>query len=170
MTRPVTDPAEIRRLLRDRILPSVQKPARYIGGERGSVRKDPAGVDVGFALLFPDLYEVGMSHLGYQILYGILNARQGVACERAYAVWPDMREAMRAHGVPLFTLESARPVRDFDVVGFSLQYELLCTNVLAMLDLASRLDIGVVIETKTVDALTESVRRLNERDPRKGYE
>ena len=114
----------------------VEGPARYLGGEKNSIRKDPAGVDVSVALLFPDVYNVGMSHLGCQILYSILNRLSWAAAERAYAVWPDMQQKMREHGLPLYALESFRPVRGFDVVGFSLQYELLCTNVLAMLDLA----------------------------------
>jgi radical SAM family uncharacterized protein len=131
-----TDPARIHALLDGEILMGVEKPGRYVGGETNAVRKDPADVDVSVALLFPEVYDVGMSHIGYQILYGILNALDWAAAERAYAVWPDMEEKMRAHGIPLYALESFRPVRGFDVVGFSLQYELLCTNVLAMLDLA----------------------------------
>ena len=132
----ITDSAQIHELLTSRILSTVEKPARYIGGEKNSVRKDPQHVRVAFALLFPDVYEVGMSHLGYQILYSIINGLDWAAAERAYAIWPDMRDRMRAHGIPLYALESFRPVRGFDVVGFSLQYELLATNVLAMLDLA----------------------------------
>ncbi len=132
----LTSPDEIHRLLVDEILADVRKPARYLGGERNAVVKDPASVDVSFALLFPDLYEVGMSHLGTQIIYSILNRLEWAAAERAYAVWPDMQEQMRRRGIPLYALESFRPVREFDAVGFSLQYELLCTNVLAMLELA----------------------------------
>jgi radical SAM family uncharacterized protein len=118
------------------VLPYVEKPSRYIGGELNSVRKEPAVVEASFALLFPDVYEVGMSHLGLQILYFILNGLAWAAAERGYAVWPDMQQRMLRHGLPLYTLESRRPVRSFDVVGFTLQYELLYTNVLAMLDLA----------------------------------
>ena len=132
----VTDPDAIRRLLVEQILADVETPARYLGGEKNSIRKDPAGVEVSIALLFPDVYNVGMSHLGCQILYSIINRLDWAAAERAYAVWPDMQQRMCEHGVPLYALESFRPVREFDVVGFSLQYELLCTNVLAMLDLA----------------------------------
>ncbi len=132
----LTDPGEIHALLDAEVLTNVEKPARYTGGEKNAVRKDPAGVEVSFALLFPDVYEVGMSHLGYQILYSILNGLEWAAAERAYAAWPDMQRVMRERGIPLFALESFRPVRRFDVVGFSLQYELLYTNVLAMLDLA----------------------------------
>ncbi|NLW51329.1 MAG: TIGR03960 family B12-binding radical SAM protein [Candidatus Brocadiaceae bacterium] len=126
----------MRRLLDERILADVETPARYLGGEKNSIRKDPARVDVSFALLFPDLYGIGMSHLGGQILYSVVNRLDWAAAERAYAVWPDMQAKMREHGVPLYALESFRPVREFDVVGFSLQYELLYTNVLAMLELA----------------------------------
>ncbi len=136
MPRIVTDPDEVHAVLQRDVLPYVEKPGRYVGGETNAVRKDPAGVEVRFALLFPDVYEVGMSHLGIQILYSILNGLDWAAAERAYAAWPDMAERMREHGLPLYALESFRPVRRFDVVGFSLQYELLYTNVLAMLDLA----------------------------------
>ena len=132
----ITDPGRIRRLLDRDVLADVECPARYLGGEVGAVRKDPAEVEVSFALLFPDVYSVGMSHLGLQILYSILNGLEWAAAERAYAVWPDMQAQMRARGIPLYALESFRPVRQFDVVGFSLQYELLYTNVLAMLELA----------------------------------
>jgi len=114
----------------------VEKPGRYVGGEVGAVHKDHDAVDVRLALLFPDVYDIGMSHLGGQILYHVVNRLPWALAERAYAVWPDMDAEMRARDVPLFTLESRTPVRDFDAVGFSLQYELLCTNVLAMLDLA----------------------------------
>ncbi len=137
MNKPLLmDPEKIHELLVRRILAGVEMPARYIGGELNAVRKDPAQVDVSFVLLFPDTYEVGMSHLGCQILYGILNRLDWAAAERAYAVWPDMQDEMRRHGIPLYALESFRPVRRFDVMGFTLQYELLYTNVLAMLDLA----------------------------------
>jgi radical SAM family uncharacterized protein len=136
MNRQTIDPGRIHELLDQRILPYVETPARYIGGEVNAVRKSPANIEVSIALLFPDLYEVGMSYLGYQILYSIINRLDWAAAERAYAIWPDMQEQMRRHGIPLYTLESFRPVRDFDVVGFSLQYELLYTNVLAMLELA----------------------------------
>ncbi|MFW6189359.1 MAG: TIGR03960 family B12-binding radical SAM protein [Planctomycetota bacterium] len=132
----ITDPQAIHRILTDRILSGVEMPARYTGGEVNAVRKDPAAVEASFALLFPDVYQVGMSHLGYQILYGVLNELDWAAAERAYAVWPDMRKAMGEHGIPLYALESFRPVREFDVVAFSFQYELLATNVLDMLELA----------------------------------
>jgi len=119
-----------------RELGKVEKPARYTGGEQNSVAKDPKSVDVRFALAFPDVYEVGMSHLGSLILYEVLNGRGDVGCERVYAPWPDMEDLLRRKGWPLFTLESFSALGEFDIVGFSLQYELSYTNVLAMLDLA----------------------------------
>ncbi|MDD2580996.1 MAG: B12-binding domain-containing radical SAM protein, partial [Desulfuromonadaceae bacterium] len=112
---------------------SVEKPARYMGGEMGSIRKDAA--DLRFALAFPDVYEVGMSHLGLRILYHILNEIDWVAAERVFAPWPDMEEQMRAAGVPLATLETATPLAECDIVGFTLQYELSYTNILNMLRL-----------------------------------
>ncbi len=113
----------------------VEKPSRYIGGEYQQVCKDPATVRARICLAFPDAYEIGMSHLGTKILYSILNKTDGVACERVFAPWFDCEAELRARGLPLVTLETARPIADFDVIGFSLQYELTYTNVLAMLDL-----------------------------------
>ncbi len=113
---------------------AVEKPARYMGGEMGSIRKDVA--DLRIALAFPDVYEVGMSHLGLRILYHILNAVEGVAAERVYAPWPDREQQMRAAGEQLTTLETATPLADCDVIGFTLQYELSYTNILNMLRLA----------------------------------
>ncbi len=118
------------------ILGEVEKPGRYVDSEWNAVHKDLDDVEVRVALAFPDLYEVGMSHLGLRILYHILNERADVACERVFMPWTDMCDAMRARGVPLFSLESRRAARDFDILGFSLQYELSYTNVLAMLRLA----------------------------------
>ncbi len=118
-----------------RELGKVEKPARYTGGEINAVYKDPKSVSVHFALAFPDAYEVGASHLGSQILYHVLNSMEGVACERSFAPWRDMEEVLRRKGWPLYTLESRMPLYAFDIVGFSLQYELTYTNVLAMLDL-----------------------------------
>lgn len=123
------------RLYRD-ILPKVTKPARYTGGELNMVVKEWEQCDVHMALAFPDVYEVGMSHVGSRILYGVVNETSRHLMERTYAPWPDMEAIMRAEKIPLFTLDSFRPLRDFDVVGFSLQYELSLTNVLNMLDLA----------------------------------
>ncbi len=125
---------EIRRRV-EAILPRVEKPTRYLGNEVNAVRKDPREVDVRVALVFPDLYEVGMSWPGLQILYHLLNRSPGIAAERAYAVWHDMEREMRAHGVPAFSLETWTPLSAFDVVGFTLQYELCFTNLLNLLDL-----------------------------------
>ncbi|MEZ4251012.1 MAG: TIGR03960 family B12-binding radical SAM protein [Polyangiales bacterium] len=116
-------------------LRDVKKPAQYVGGEQGEKTKPWDSVSARMCLAFPDLYEIGMSHLGYKILYGILNAHPKLLAERAYAPWVDMEAKLREHDVSLRSLESARPLRDFDVVGFSLQFELTYTNVLTMLDL-----------------------------------
>src|SRR5258706_3709152 len=110
----------------------VEKPARYLGGEYQSVKKDPAAVDVRIALAFPDVYDIGMSHLGTKILYSLLNRDRRIACERAFAPWSDLEAELRARRLPLVSLESARPLKVFDVVGFSLQYELTSTNNLFM--------------------------------------
>lgn len=120
----------------EKILPQVQKPARYTGGEWNSVTKDWDSVAVRFAFAFPDVYEVGMSFLGLQILYSIVNERDDALMERTFAPWVDMEEKMKEHNLPLFTLESHRPVRDFDILGFTLQYELTFTNILNMIALS----------------------------------
>ena len=120
----------------EQVLLQVQMPARYTGGELNSVVKDPAGVRIRFAFCFPDLYEVGMSHLGMKILYGLFNEQEDVWCERVFAPDTDMEALMRERGIPLFGLESRDPIREFDFVGFTLQYELSYTGVLNMLDLA----------------------------------
>jgi radical SAM family uncharacterized protein/radical SAM-linked protein len=114
----------------------IAKPARYIGGELHSVIKDPKKVKLTFALAFPDVYEVGMSHLGFHILYSLLNGRPEIACERVFAPWPDMENLLREKGLPLCSLESSRPLKEFALLGFSLQYELNYTGVLNILDLA----------------------------------
>ncbi len=114
---------------------SVEKPARYLGGEYQACAKDWATVDVRFCLAFPDLYDIGMSHLGTKILYSLLNKQPKIACERAFAPWPDMERELRARGLPLVSLESARPLREFDAIGCSLQFELTYSNVLTLLDL-----------------------------------
>lgn len=119
----------------DRILPNVQKPGRYIGGELNSIVKKAEEISVRFAFCFPDTYEVGMSHLGMKILYSLLNSIEDVWCERVFAPWMDMEEAMRREGIPLYALESLDTVQDFDIIGFTLQYELSFTNILNMLDL-----------------------------------
>jgi len=116
-------------------LRDVEKPSRYVGGEYQEVRKDPLQVAARVALVFPDAYEIGMSHLGTKILYGVLNRAADIACERAFAPWLDCEAELRARGLPVVTLESATPLGAFDVVGFSLQYELTYTNVLNVLDL-----------------------------------
>ena len=130
----------------DRILPNVQKPGRYIGGELNSIVKKAEEISVRFAFCFPDTYEVGMSHLGMKILYSLLNSIEDVWCERVFAPWMDMEEAMRREGIPLYALESFDPVQDFDIIGFTLQYELSFTNILNMLDLAG---IPVLCEERT---------------------
>jgi radical SAM family uncharacterized protein/radical SAM-linked protein len=116
-------------------LDRVEKPARYSGGEVGSVLKDWGSVEAKVCLAFPDIYDIGMSHLGYKILYKILNDDPRTLAERCYAPWSDMEAQLRARGLPLVALESARPLKDFDVVGFSLQFELTYSNILTMLDL-----------------------------------
>jgi radical SAM family uncharacterized protein/radical SAM-linked protein len=117
-------------------LTAVEKPSRYVGGEYQQVLKDPASVRARVCLAFPDVYEIGMSHLGTKILYSVLNKTPGVACERAFSPWLDCEAELRKRGLPVLTLESATPLREFDVVGFSLQYELTYTNVLNLLDLS----------------------------------
>jgi radical SAM family uncharacterized protein/radical SAM-linked protein len=115
---------------------ALHRPTRYLGGELGSIRKAPGTTELTFALAFPDVYEVGMSHLGSSILYHILNAQPWLAAERVYAPWPDMEQSLRAAGEPLRSLESQSPLGQFDILGFTLQYELSYTNILNMLDLA----------------------------------
>ena len=121
----------------ERILPRVQKPARYVGGEYNAVKKDPARVDTRIAFCFPDTYEIGMSNLGMRILYGVMNNMEGVWCQRVFAPWGDMEEEMRRAGMPLFALESGQPITDFDIVAFSVGYEMAFPAILNMLDLAS---------------------------------
>lgn len=120
----------------DRVLKRVQKPTRYSGGELNSVMKNPADVNIRYAFVFPDTYEVGMSHLGIKILYHCLNLRPDTYCERVFAPWTDMEEEMRKENIPLFSIETRTPVKEFDFVGVTLQYEMSYTNVLNMLDLA----------------------------------
>ena len=121
--------------LSDEILLSVQQPARYIGGEVNMVKKDPAG-KIRFAMAFPDVYELGMSHLGIQILYDMFNKREDVYCERVYSPWMDLDQIMREKQIPLFALESQDTIKNFDFLGITLQYEMCYTNVLQLLDLA----------------------------------
>ena len=120
----------------DSLLDRVQKPARYMGGEMNCVLKDPNSVDIRYAFAFPDVYEVGMSHLGSRILYDIINKREDALCERVFMPWVDMADLMRQEGVPLFSLETRSPIGGFDMLGVTLQYEMSYTNILEMLDLA----------------------------------
>ena len=120
----------------DGLLDRVQKPARYMGGEMNAVLKDPDSVAIRYAFAFPDVYEVGMSHLGSRILYDIINKREDALCERVFTPWVDMADLMRQENVPLFSLETRSPVRGFDMLGITLQYEMSYTNILELLDLA----------------------------------
>ena len=122
--------------LSDEILMSIEKPARYIGGEYNSVMKDKEQVDVRFCMCFPDVYEIGMSHLGIQILYDMFNRREDTWCERVYSPWPDLHKVMKEQHIPLFALESQDPLKEFDFLGITLQYEMCYTNILQVLDLA----------------------------------
>ena len=122
--------------LSDDILMTVDKPARYIGNEVNSVMKDPESVDIRFAMCFPDVYEIGMSHLGIQILYDMFNRREDVWCERVYSPWIDLDKIMREQNISLFTLESQDPIKDFDFLGITIQYEMCYTNILQILDLS----------------------------------
>ncbi len=122
--------------LKQRILPTVQKPARYTGGEWGEIKKDLAQTRVRVAFCFPDTYEIGMSNVGMRILYGVMNEMDGVWCERVFAPWGDMEEAIRRHNLPLWALESQSPVKDFDMIAFTIGYEMAYSNILNMLDLA----------------------------------
>ena len=127
----------MRRLaLSDEILLKIEKPARYIGNEVNSTYKDKTKVDVRFAMCFPDVYEIGMSHLGIQILYDMFNRRDDVWCERVYSPWTDLDAIMREQKIPLFALESQDPIKDFDFLGITIQYEMCYTNILQILDLS----------------------------------
>ena len=129
--------------LKKRILPTVQKPARYTGGEFNEIQKNPKDVRVRIAYCFPDTYEIGMSNVGMRILYGVMNQMEGVWCERVFAPWGDMEEAMRQHHLPLWALESQDAVKDFDMIAFTIGYEMSYSNILNMLDLA-----GVPLHSK----------------------
>ena len=122
--------------LSDDILLNIEKPARYIGGEVNSVMKDNEKVDIRFAMCFPDVYEIGMSHLGIQILYDMFNRREDTWCERVYSPWLDLDKVLREKNIPLFALESQDPVRDFDFLGITIQFEMCYTNILQILDLS----------------------------------
>ena len=122
--------------LNDEILMTIDKPARYIGNELNSVMKDTSQIDIRFAMCFPDVYEIGMSHLGIQILYDMFNRREDTWCERVYSPWPDLHQIMKDKNIPLFGLESQEPIKSFDFLGITLQYEMCYTNVLQVLDLS----------------------------------
>lgn len=134
--------------LSDEILMQVEKPARYIGNEVNSVMKDPNRVAVRFAMCFPDVYEIGMSHLGIQIIYDMLNQFEDVWCERVYSPWVDLDAVMRKEQIPLFALESQQPIKYFDFLGITLQYEMCYTNILQVLDLAG---IPLLAKDRTAD-------------------
>ena len=122
--------------LSDEILMKVEKPARYIGNELNSVVKDKDSVDIRIAMCFPDVYEIGMSHLGIQILYDMFNRREDTWCERVYSPWADLHKIMKEENIPLFGLESQEPIKDVDFLGITIQYEMCYTNILQVLDLA----------------------------------
>lgn len=126
----------MRQFIENRILPKVEKPARYQGNELNSVHKDWSRIPIRIAFAFPDVYEVGMSHLGLRILYHIVNRREDTLMERVFAPWVDFEDQLRQNRIPLFSLESYTPLTEFDVIAFTLQYEMSYTNILNMLDLA----------------------------------
>lgn len=134
--------------LSDEILLSIDKPARYIGNEVNMVKKNPADVDIRFAMCFPDVYEIGMSHLGIQILYDMFNRRDDIYCERVYSPWTDLDKIMREKNIPLFALESQDPVKDFDFLGITIQYEMCYTNILQVLDLSQ---IPIMAKDRTIE-------------------
>lgn len=122
--------------LSDEILMKIENPARYIGGEVNMVKKNPDKVDVRFAMCFPDVYDIGMSHLGIQIIYDLLNRRDDIYCERVYSPWTDLDKIMREKHIPLFSIETQDPIKDFDFLGITIQYEMCYTNILQVLDLS----------------------------------
>jgi hypothetical protein len=136
----------------ERVLLTVEKPGRYTGGEHNQVVNDWEAASVRVALAFPDIYELGMSNLGLATLYDILNRRAGILCERAYCPWSDMEAVMRREGLPLYSLETHHPLSEFDLIGISLPYEQLYSNVLNLLDLGS-----VPVRTAERDALIRSL-------------
>lgn len=138
--------------LKQRLLLSVQKPARYTGGEWGEIKKDPKDVRVRIAFCFPDTYEIGMSNLGMRILYGVMNQMEGIWCERVFAPWGDMEEVMRDHAIPLWALESGQPIRGHDMIAFTIGYEMSYSNILNMLLLA-----GIPLHAKDRQGLKNMV-------------
>ena len=131
----------------------IRRPGRYLGNEINAVTKDLSKVEVSIALVFPDTYEIGMSHLGLKILYDLLNREPWIACERVFSPWIDMEEALRREKIPLASLESGRPLSNFDIVGFSIQHELCYTNILNILDLSG---IPFLLRKETARALSLS--------------
>ena len=123
-------------MLKDEILLKIEKPARYLGGEVNSVMKEKEKIDIRVAMCFPDVYEIGMSHLGIQILYDMFNQRDDIYCERVYSPWTDLDQIMRERNIPLFALESQDPIINFDFLGITIQYEMCYTNILQILDLS----------------------------------
>ena len=122
--------------LSDEILMKIEKPARYIGNEVNMIKKNPEDMDIRFCMCFPDVYEIGMSHLGIQIIYDVINKREDAYCERVYSPWPDLDRIMREKQIPLFSLETQTPVKEFDFLGITLQYEMCYTNILQILELS----------------------------------
>lgn len=122
--------------LSDEILMEIEKPARYIGNEVNMVKKNPEDIDIRFCMCFPDVYEIGMSHLGIQIIYDTINKREDAYCERVYSPWPDLDKIMREQNIPLFSLETQTPIKKFDFLGITLQYEMCYTNILQILELS----------------------------------
>jgi radical SAM family uncharacterized protein len=135
--------------LTDEILLEIEKPARYIGGEVNAVQKNPDDVDIRVAFCFPDVYEIGMSHLGIQILYDMFNSREDIYCERVYSPWMDLHKIMKRDNIPLFALESQDPIFQFDFLAITIQYEMCYTNILQVLDLAQ---IGIYSKDRREDA------------------
>ena len=132
--------------LSDEILLTVEKPARYIGNEVNSCLKDKKDIAVRFAMCFPDVYEIGMSHLGIQILYDMFNKREDIWCERVYSPWTDLDKIMREQNIPLFALESQDAIKEFDFLGITIQYEMCYTNILQVLELSQ---IPILAEERT---------------------
>ena len=146
--------------LSDEILLQVDKPARYIGNEVNMIVKDPKKVDIRLAMCFPDVYEIGMSHLGIQILYDMFNRREDTYCERVYSPWLDLDKIMREKDIPLFAIESQEPIKNFDFLGITLQYEMCYTNILQILDLSKI----PLIATELEDGVNEIINSLKKLD------
>ena len=134
--------------LSERILMNIEKPARYIGNEVNIVKKDLANVDIRIAMCFPDVYEIGMSYLGIQILYDMFNRREDTYCERVYSPWPDLDRIMREENIPLFSLETQTPIHDMDILAITIQYEMCYTNILQVIDLSN---ISIFSKDRTED-------------------